>query len=297
MFEELQTLNNLRKQGFLTEEEFAIEKAKILGREKQKNAVETKPATVAAPPTPVVPLAIVEPPSIPSASVAVAQAATPTQFSKPIYIVGGSILALVFLIMCYIIYQQQQQNTLAEQEKATMRVDSIAKADHQISIVQAKLDSVAAEKDKNTPKPPSEIPTSLYITGTNVNVRSSPDISSNIVMQIAKFQTQVAYLKQEQIDSRGVVWYNIFYAGKEGWVSNKFTSFKPFVQGDWKKADIIDSDAFTYVREASNGTSTILAQVRKGERFTIINRDSDWWLVILKDETRGYMHYSRIDEN
>lgn len=135
----------------------------------------------------------------------------------------------------------------------------------------------------------------FYVTGTNVNLRSLPNINnqSNILTQIS-FETEVNAVGESALDDRNVYWYKVNYNGTEGWISSKFLSTDKYFKQTWKKAGINDPDGYTNVRETANANAQVLAQVKLGERFTVISTEGDWCLVILKDETRGYIHRSRI---
>jgi SH3-like domain-containing protein len=135
----------------------------------------------------------------------------------------------------------------------------------------------------------------FYITGTNVNLRSLPNINnqSNILTQIG-FETEVNAVGESALDDRNVYWYKVNYNGMEGWVSSKFISTDKYFKQTWKKAGINDPDGYTNVRETANANAQVLTQIKVGERFTVISTEGDWCLVILKDETRGYIHRSRV---
>lgn len=57
---------------------------------------------------------------------------------------------------------------------------------------------------------------------------------------------------------------------------------------------INDPDGFTNLREGKGTTFPIVKKIVKGEKFAIEMNDDDWWLVVLADETRGWIHKSRV---
>lgn len=58
---------------------------------------------------------------------------------------------------------------------------------------------------------------------------------------------------------------------------------------------IDDPDGYTNVREQNNINSKIILTVKENEEFKIIDKTGDWWKILTKDGTVGYMHKSRIN--
>jgi uncharacterized protein YgiM (DUF1202 family) len=133
----------------------------------------------------------------------------------------------------------------------------------------------------------------MYITGDNVNVRSEGSMSRGAVLFKLDKGASGEYV-DERTDSRGEKWYQLDFNGQKGWVSSKLVSFDRDFEKNWKPAVIDDPDRFTNLREAPGDRSKIIGKVNENEEFTVLDANSDWWLVKTENDLRGYMHKSRI---
>lgn len=63
-----------------------------------------------------------------------------------------------------------------------------------------------------------------YVKATShkVNLRDMPNLSGKDIGTMDKGET-ASYLGKKSVDSRGVTWYKVRFAGKEGWVSSRYS--------------------------------------------------------------------------
>lgn len=64
-----------------------------------------------------------------------------------------------------------------------------------------------------------------------------------------------------------------------------------------KYSTVQDADGFTNLRKEKNSLSEILQTIRSGEKVGILDSSGDWWLVVTKQDRKGYVHKSRIKSN
>ena len=58
---------------------------------------------------------------------------------------------------------------------------------------------------------------------------------------------------------------------------------------------INDPDGYTNMREGKGTNHPVVRKILEGEKFAIERKENDWWLVVLADGTRGWIHKSRVN--
>lgn len=64
-----------------------------------------------------------------------------------------------------------------------------------------------------------------------------------------------------------------------------------------KYSTVQDADGFTNLRKEKNSLSEVLQTIRSGEKVEILDSSGDWWLVVTKQDRKGYVHKSRVKSN
>lgn len=124
----------------------------------------------------------------------------------------------------------------------------------------------------------ASIVTYLYATGGKSYVRNAPNLNGKILTTFQKGDS-AEYQNASSVDERGVTWYKIYYNGKTGWVSSRYTSFEESVRR------VYAENGNTNFRTAPNLNGTVLGVLYKGESmaFTEItsvdNRGVTWYQV------------------
>ena len=227
---------------------------------------------------------------------------TPDNQQKPLLMIGAGILLFIFSGLVVVKCNQNKQanyENIAQQEEADRAARKQATDDSLTQVLALLYNEIHKnDSDNDNSNNDSRVITgeanSLYITGDNVNIRAKPTITSDIVTTISSFQSIAEYKGNKKIDDRGVEWYNIKYGTDEGWISNKFASFNPNFKDLWKKTNTNDPNDNTNVRETPSLDAKILDKVSINDRFTVMSCEGDWCLVILKNESRGYIYKSKI---
>lgn len=57
---------------------------------------------------------------------------------------------------------------------------------------------------------------------------------------------------------------------------------------------INDPDGYTNMREGKGTSHPVVRKVLEGEKFAIERKEKEWWLIVLADGTKGWIHKSRI---
>ena len=57
---------------------------------------------------------------------------------------------------------------------------------------------------------------------------------------------------------------------------------------------INDPDGYTNMRKGKGTNHPVIRKILEGEKFAIERKETEWWLVVLFDGTRGWIHKSRV---
>jgi SH3-like domain-containing protein len=110
-----------------------------------------------------------------------------------------------------------------------------------------------------------------------VNIRSGPSTKSNVVWQVFEsFPLKV--LKREG------KWVSVVdFEGDKGWIYESLTTSKKTVIVNVETANM---------RSGSSTSDSIVASVKKGVVFEVLERNGDWMKLRYKNEITGWMHNS-----
>jgi len=115
------------------------------------------------------------------------------------------------------------------------------------------------------------------VTGSVVNFRKEPDLSSKILFQLKEGA------KVTVIDSKGD-WYRVVYNDTYGWMHR-----------DWLKvseksiATGTVTGTVVNVRSKPNTSSEVLAQFKKGAKVEIFEKSGNWYRVSIGEDRYGWM--------
>jgi len=112
-----------------------------------------------------------------------------------------------------------------------------------------------------------------------VNIRSGPDTKHNVVWQVFEgFPLEV--IKREN------KWLNVVdFEGDKGWIYETLISSK--------KTVIVNVDTAN-MRAGSSTDDALVATVKKGVVFDVLEIKGDWMKLRYKNEITGWMHNSLI---
>lgn len=166
-----------------------------------------------------------------------------------------------------------------------------------------------------TPEPtpaPTPEPTITYVKGVSgdSNVRTGPGLSYDSIGALKKGQS-AEYLDESSIDDRGVAWYCIYFNGRNGWVSSKYTELSTGMPTQQRAAvsdDKYDLSNFGYREVEINGSGTLVFQrepsgefmsgysYRDGEQIYVnLNWRQDGYTLAYDSGVYGYVDVQFID--
>lgn len=114
-------------------------------------------------------------------------------------------------------------------------------------------------------------------TGEGINVRVSPDLSSDIITQLSK-NVKISITEEKQD------WYRISHEEVAGWVSSKYVKIvdEPLGSGTIKGNNV-------NVRSGPSTDEKIITTVDKGEAYNYYKRAENWYCIKLKDGQTGWV--------
>ncbi len=115
------------------------------------------------------------------------------------------------------------------------------------------------------------------VNGDGLNVRKSPNTSSQIIDQLSK-GTQVSILSS----SDG--WYKIAYGKLSGWVSNDYLTVK---QTASKSGTILADDV--NLRSSPSTDAEVLTKLDKGAKVSVSSSSGDWYKISTSSGKVGWI--------
>ena len=133
--------------------------------------------------------------------------------------------------------------------------------------------------------------TYLYATG-DVNLRTGPGLEYDIVLSVKK-GAKMSYNNYSEVDGRGVTWYYVYCNGRNGYVSELYTSFS---QGGshsngYKGGTVYADDGDTHVRSGPGPDYADLGTLKQGNSLTYLgtttydDRGVAWYAVSYQGKT------------
>lgn len=121
------------------------------------------------------------------------------------------------------------------------------------------------------------------VTANNLNVRSEPSLSGQVVGQLQKGQEVNIYERQDE-------WSQIFFQNKTAWVSSQYIAVADEDSLAMQKNTSIKTlHSGTNIRKEPTLKSTILKQASAGEIFQVVEKLGDWYKVQLDTGQSGYV--------
>lgn len=116
------------------------------------------------------------------------------------------------------------------------------------------------------------------ISGDGVNVRSTPDLSAKVVVQLSK-DTKV-----KVTDAEGD-WYKISCNDETGWVFKQFITVREeaIASGTVKGTDV-------NVRSKPDISSEILTKLDKGAKVSVFERTQGWYRISIGEDRYGWIN-------
>ncbi len=116
------------------------------------------------------------------------------------------------------------------------------------------------------------------VTGSVVNVRKTPNLSSKILDQLVR-GTKVSVVESQEN------WHKVVFSDVSGWMHSDY-----LVVRDEKIADGVVSGSVVNVRSKSNTSSEVLTKFEKGTKVDIYESSGVWYRVSIGEERYGWMH-------
>lgn len=107
----------------------------------------------------------------------------------------------------------------------------------------------------------------IYATDGQSYVRNAPRLSGK-ALTVMQQGDAAEYLGSSSVDDRGVTWYKVYFNGKTGWVSSKYTSF------DQYSRSVYGASGDSTIRSAPNLNGSKLGYLDKGEYATYLEASS-----------------------
>ena len=156
----------------------------------------------------------------------------------------------------------------------------------------------------------------FYLADHKEKITKANSIPSDVLEKAIAYILQLGLENKNQIDMQTDKSYtllnNIYVSHpelKEIFQKNKYYGYvdleKYSISYELLKEDsqekkystIKDADSFTNLRKEKNSFSEILQTIKSGEKVEILDSSGDWWLVVTKQDRKGYVHKSRIKSN
>ncbi len=147
----------------------------------------------------------------------------------------------------------------------------------------------------------------LTVNANVLNLRAAPNTSSKIISQLTKGS-------ELKVISSSAGWYKVTISGKTGWVSENYVSEKSSVNkkvnnldneknsaknSDGNNSHVVNSSDITNnsiqeaiitgnnvnVRKGPGTNNSVIKQVNKGQKGTILDKSGEWFKVKFKDMT------------
>lgn len=116
------------------------------------------------------------------------------------------------------------------------------------------------------------------VSGSVVNFRQSPNLSSKILNQLTEGT------KVDIVDSDGD-WYKAVYNDVTGWISGDWIQVR-----DEKIATGVVSGSVVNVRSKPNTSAEVITKLEKGTKVDIYEKSDVWYRVSVGDDRFGWMH-------
>ncbi|MGX5571809.1 SH3 domain-containing protein [Bacillus toyonensis] len=143
------------------------------------------------------------------------------------------------------------------------------------------------------------------VTATRLNVRNSPTLGSSMIGYVQKNEKVTVLGKANG-------WAKIEYKGKEGYVSLEFLKFgdaiqtpdtsgqkqlQPTIKNGAQEVGTINATSLR-VRSAANTSSSVLGNLKNGEKVTVLGKANDWAKISYQGK-EGYvsLEFVKIDGN
>lgn len=116
------------------------------------------------------------------------------------------------------------------------------------------------------------------VTGSVVNFRQSPNLSSKILDKLTEGT------KVNVVGSEGD-WYKVTYSDATGWISSEWLKVS-----DEKIATGVVSGSVVNVRSKADISSEVLTKLEKGTKVDIYDHSGDWYRVAIGEGRYGWMN-------
>lgn len=130
------------------------------------------------------------------------------------------------------------------------------------------------------------------VTGEEVNIRSESNLDSEILGKVANGTELTVLFQQEG-------WTQIQYYGQVAWISSDLIKINETPLATTTVASAEDNSApiqtvttrssGTNIRSGPSVESTVVTTVDKGESFTYLSTEGDWYKITLADGQTGYV--------
>ena len=128
----------------------------------------------------------------------------------------------------------------------------------------------------------------VYVIGENVNVRSAPSITGDI-LAVLHYGDDIRCVGTSEN------WYKIIYADKECYISSDYVTFDNISGNDFEAVNdtVYVTTDYVNLRRGPSTATEIMANLTKGASLTRIGRNAEWSKV-LYNGNQYYIHNSTI---
>lgn len=147
-------------------------------------------------------------------------------------------------------------------------------------LVEEKKDSGQSQQEPSQNNP-ATIPAALVVASDIVNIRSGPNLDSNIVAQVFINQ-KYPILAQEG------AWYKIRVGSTEGWIAGWLAGIEVSTLPITSKIVTVTSNVVN-IRQGASLSSIVIGKVYRGQHMAVIGRQGDWYQVRTSGGQQGWI--------
>lgn len=120
----------------------------------------------------------------------------------------------------------------------------------------------------------------VQVISKTLNVRSSSSLDAKVIDQLSEGDQGTVLVEQGD-------WLHISYGDKKGWVANWLVTDISSSLKNKPKIRILNQG--TNIRSGAGTNHKVIYRAADGEQFEVVSTQGDWFEILLKDGTKGYV--------
>ncbi|MGI6167272.1 MAG: SH3 domain-containing protein [Eubacteriales bacterium] len=208
-----------------------------------------------------------------------------------------AVLALALLVLILLVSCKNGNGDDTSDSSSSYTIETSTSPGEETSTEPATSEPTETSEPAETTAPDTQDPSSIiftpvdqtvYVTGENVNVRSAPSVTGDIIAVLH-------YGDDIRCVGTSEKWYKIIYADKECYISSDYVTFDNISGNDFEAVNdtVYVTTDYVNLRRGPSTATEIMANLTKGASLTRIGRNAEWSKV-LYNGNQYYIHNSTI---